>query len=331
MKFLTCLLFALLPLQLLFAQETNSPFNQLKKAYGTARSNSATATDKLKAEALENYSRTLDTLMDGLKKKGDLDTFLVVQTEQKRFKEEKTVPAVGTSPDILAGPAADYREKTDLVTLNDNLQTIKLLKQYIAALDGLIKKSMMQDKIAEAKDIKEEKDRAELVLADLASKIPEDATPAPSSKDNPTPDVKPAPSAAELKAAAKKEAREKAKPFQMHRYLVVEDTLSWTDAKAACTTIGGHLVTIGNKSENDFVCTLADGKSVWLGLSDESKSGKLAWVDGLSLRFSAWCAGEPSIRGGMSNYAALGRSFSDYGWMIPPPEALNGYICEWDY
>jgi hypothetical protein len=58
--------------------------------------------------------------------------------------------------------------------------------------------------------------------------------------------------------------------------------------------MGGHLVTIGSREENDFVLSLAlrgitrlglmDG--VWLGATDAHKEGAWEWVDGSRLSFT---------------------------------------------
>lgn len=324
------LAFLLLPAHLLLAQSSNSSFAFLKSAYGKSRTGIAAAHDQQKSEALGQYGRALSAVVDDLKKKGDLDGYLLAQTELKRFGEEKKAPEPGTAPAALAQAVADYQAKLTLITLDDAAQTAKLLKQYITALDGLIKKAMMQDNIDEAKTVKEEKDKAALVLADLEATLAA-APPALKPADPPpVPDNKPV-SLIDQKAAVKREAREKGKSFQMHRYLLVEDPVTWKEAKAACEAIGGHLVTIGNKSENDFVRSLAAGKSVWLGLTDEGKDGKYRWIDGLAVRFTGWSPGEPNHLNGMERFGSLRQNYGDYGWTDEDGQTPSGFICEWDY
>lgn len=327
----TLLAFLIIPTHLLMAQSTNSSFAFLKAAYGKSRTGIAAAHDQQKAEALEQYSGALASVMTDLKKKGDLDGYLLAQTELKRFGEEKKVPESGTAPAYLAKAVSEYHGKITLITLDDASQTAKLLKQYIAALDGQIKKAMMHDNIEEAKTVKEEKDKAGLVLADLEATLAA-APPAPKPADPlPASEKKPAVSLIDQKAAAKREAREKGKTFQMHRYLLVEDALTWKEARSACDAIGGHLVTIGNKSENDFVRSLAAGKAVWLGLTDEGKDGKYGWIDGLSVRFSGWAPGEPNHQNGMEHVGSLRQNYADYGWTDEDGLTPAVYICEWDY
>jgi hypothetical protein len=79
-----------------------------------------------------------------LKAKGDLDAYLVVAAENKRFVSENTMPA-GTNGNLhpLIRQVVGRCEK--VVTLaedNLNRRMVALLKDYLAALDWLIKKLM---------------------------------------------------------------------------------------------------------------------------------------------------------------------------------------------
>jgi hypothetical protein len=103
-----------------------------------------------------------------------------------------------------------------------------------------------------------------------------------------------------------------------HFYLFVESRgITWEDAlnNAADLVEGaysGHLVTITDQEEMDFVVTLSHGREVWLGASDSAIEGVWTWVvgpeqgeiflqAGVAIGFSSFGAGEPN--GGMAENA----------------------------
>ena len=90
--------------------------------------------------------------------------------------------------------------------------------------------------------------------------------------------------------------------------------ISWTDADAAATALGGHLVTLTSAAENEFVFDLIDSETYWapfiradgqlqvhgpwIGLfqlpgAPEPDMGWL-WVTGEPFVFNAWGTGEPN-------------------------------------
>ena len=74
--------------------------------------------------------------------------------------------------------------------------------------------------------------------------------------------------------------------FDGHFYEVVNDGMSWTDAKAACEERGGHLVIITSQDEESFIEDLIEDNRdgdiyhYWLGATDEEEEGIWKWVDG---------------------------------------------------
>ena len=76
--------------------------------------------------------------------------------------------------------------------------------------------------------------------------------------------------------------------FNGHAYKFFPENLSWHQANARCEKMGGHLATIANREENEFVLSLAkkgiplvypfDG--VWLGVTDVLRENNWRWLDG---------------------------------------------------
>jgi len=92
-----------------------------------------------------------------------------------------------------------------------------------------------------------------------------------------------------------------------HSYYLLE-AASWTDSEAAAVGLGGHLATIGDAAENDFVTQrfgvsnglFGDLGSLWIGLTDEVTEGTFVWADGTPLApgdYTNWVPGEPNNYG----------------------------------
>jgi hypothetical protein len=122
----------------------------------TLRQSSETQQLALQAQ----YAKDLNTTLGEVKSKGDLDNYLVIQAEQKRFEAEKTVPYPAEAPESFRSASKTYYKKN-----------IALLEHYVKALDQLIKKEVMASRIEEAKAAKAEKDKISSLLADMQSTL----------------------------------------------------------------------------------------------------------------------------------------------------------------
>ena len=114
---------------------------------------------------LEGYGKALDSMMADLKKNGDIDKYLVVETEKKRFETDKTVPFPSNAKDAFKGVLGNYSRSR-----------VVLLKQYIGNLDNLVKAEMNADRMEEAKQAKAEKDKYAFELATLETNLPDVAS-----------------------------------------------------------------------------------------------------------------------------------------------------------
>ena len=63
-----------------------------------------------------------------------------------------------------------------------------------------------------------------------------------------------------------------AKEFQGHHYLVVNESMTWEQARKKCVEMKGHLVTITSPEEQDFIRRLSEENwekyHYWLGAAD---------------------------------------------------------------
>lgn len=109
-----------------------------------------------------------------------------------------------------------------------------------------------------------------------------------------------------------------------HTYRLVRTPgrISWGDASAAATAMGGHLATITSAAENLTVASLAtpdptlwcidpagNGQGPWIGgfqpVGSPEPSGGWSWVTAETFGFSAWAPGEPNNLNGIEHYLQL--------------------------
>lgn len=103
-----------------------------------------------------------------------------------------------------------------------------------------------------------------------------------------------------------------------HRYyLLDEDT--WQNSEAQAVELGGHLVTINDPAEQDWVfSTFASyagtNRSLWIGLR-EVNVGDYQWVSGESVEYTHWLPGQPDnspVAGGEA-YIHMLNTGNEYG------------------
>lgn len=100
-----------------------------------------------------------------------------------------------------------------------------------------------------------------------------------------------------------------------HAYEVItgDKTITWDEARVLAEAMGGHLVTITDAAENDFVASLVTDYGIgnreryWLGgyqtSFDNEPGGAWAWVTGEIWDYTNWEVGEPNNGvGGTQHY-----------------------------
>ena len=95
-------------------------------------------------------------------------------------------------------------------------------------------------------------------------------------------------------------------PANGHGYLVIDADVTWSEARALAETmswsgLGGHLVTITDQAEMDWIQTNVPYDRPWIGLVQNTSSatysepnGGWEWVSGEPFAYSNWHAGEPN-------------------------------------
>jgi hypothetical protein len=110
-------------------------------------------------------------------------------------------------------------------------------------------------------------------------------------------------------------------PANGHTYFLL-DKSAWTVAETEAVALGGHLASVNNAAENQFLldafCSGADSKRVlWIGLTDQGNEGHFHWTSGEPLTYTNWFMGEPN------NHATGGgaENFVSFNWNFALPEA----------
>jgi len=138
--------------------------------------------------------------------------------------------------------------------------------------------------------------------------------------------------------------------FDGRDYALIESgMITWSEAKAACENMGGHLCTITNESEQHFIEQLIDSgtkDSYWLGGTDEADEGNWSWITGEPWEYENWGNGQPSdqnyhpwiVTAGtwIEDYLGITRLYHSWGttnewndYKTDDP-VIGGYICEWE-
>ena len=106
-------------------------------------------------------------------------------------------------------------------------------------------------------------------------------------------------------------------PANGHRYAVIEeDSYSWSVAETLAVGEGGHLVTINDSQENEWIRTHFQGFDfMWIGLHEIVFSPRTwVWTSGEQVAYLNWGSGEPSGPGWEHWVALMGPSLHDGQW-----------------
>ena len=93
-----------------------------------------------------------------------------------------------------------------------------------------------------------------------------------------------------------------------HFYTLTEGGGSWTAREAEAQALGGHLATVNDAGEQDFLRRTFErlGTNLWIGLNDAAVEGTYRWADGSVLGYSNWGVSQPNTNNGAYDYAYMG-------------------------
>ncbi|NOT36332.1 MAG: HYR domain-containing protein [Saprospiraceae bacterium] len=110
------------------------------------------------------------------------------------------------------------------------------------------------------------------------------------------------------------------------KYFCSLTTATWIEAKAICESLGGKLVVINSKDENDYLTSKLMGTTAFIGLHDSNTEGNFEWIDNSPLTFTNWYPGQPNNANGDQDYCEIlpdGTWNDQYG-----KNCYREFICE---
>jgi len=98
-------------------------------------------------------------------------------------------------------------------------------------------------------------------------------------------------------------------PDNHHSYLLL-DKATWTVSEAEAVALGGHLATIRNQAEEDWMVRTfgsygGEQRLLWIGLSDTANKFHFSWSSGESPSYTCWAPGEPNNAGQGEDFTAI--------------------------
>ncbi len=151
----------------------------------------------------------------------------------------------------------------------------------------------------------------------------------------------------ELSRRSKTAIPEDAESFEGHLYKFNNESLTWSEAKSKCESLGGHLPIVETAAENDFLVKLADKnfaregrngrEAVWLGMTDADSEGNWRWIDGKPVTYTNWLLSQPNNKSNNEHSGMLWLSNEPTHptgqWCDQPNKSeqhVMAFICEWD-
>jgi hypothetical protein len=95
-------------------------------------------------------------------------------------------------------------------------------------------------------------------------------------------------------------------PTNGHAYYLLSPQ-SWTSAESEAVSLGGHLATIDDLAENEWVATQFHQPfgAMWIGLNDAQIEGTYVWASGELSAYRNWYGGVPAGGQPDSDYVAI--------------------------
>jgi len=98
-------------------------------------------------------------------------------------------------------------------------------------------------------------------------------------------------------------------PANGHTYYLL-NPYTWTEAEARAIELGGHLVTLNDGDEQNWVLQNVVrvggmARTSWIGFTDQAEEGNWKWINNQHAFFTNWNGGEPNNAGGTEHYCEM--------------------------
>ncbi len=82
--------------------------------------------------------------------------------------------------------------------------------------------------------------------------------------------------------------------FKGHHYVLFSLPMSWEDARKHCTALGGHLVTITSREEQEWILKIYHASNqIWIGGYRDKLTGEWKWVSNEPWEYTNWLQDVP--------------------------------------
>ncbi len=109
-----------------------------------------------------------------------------------------------------------------------------------------------------------------------------------------------------------------------HTYYLSDNALNVTTATTYANNLGGHLATINDQGENDWINAKVD--EVWIGYNDVASEGNFVWITGETSTYTLWNGGEPNNYNGEDHVVM----YSNGRWNDLNGAAARRYVVEFE-
>ena len=98
-------------------------------------------------------------------------------------------------------------------------------------------------------------------------------------------------------------------PENGHTYLLLSQG-NWTDSEAEAVSLGGHLATVRNQAEEEWIWDFFGGygggrHDLWIGLHAVGATNRFVWIGGKRATYTDWLGGAPDNAEGLQPYVAM--------------------------
>ena len=121
--------------------------------------------------------------------------------------------------------------------------------------------------------------------------------------------------------------------FNGHRYKYFKNQMSSEVAQKVCQKMGGHLVTVNSKAENDYLVNLTKGYTGTAWIGSYYANEKWYWVKDEPFSYSNWKTGEPNNTNGNEyrvNMYVGGEYAGQWNDINAFSTNVEGFICEFE-
>jgi hypothetical protein len=116
-----------------------------------------------------------------------------------------------------------------------------------------------------------------------------------------------------------------------HHYYAQVSGVTWVDAEALAAKLGGHLATVDDQAENDWLMATFPDSWLWIGLNDRAVEGTWVWSSGKKVDFTNWAAFQPDDWAGfdpVGEDAAVLSANGEPGWIDISEHWLGAGLIE---